>query len=129
MCGSVLPFCFKIILVSAYQVGENKQKNGLPTYTSLEEEQQVTTIMRSVSMDGDHRDRVGGSTEGFSSETDLFVKVNSPEKHVEGYVSYCVTTQVLLFTFLHFIWQKLPQKCLRRIICTTCLSKDLYGPD
>lgn len=29
-----------------------------------------------------------------SPDQDLFARVDSPEKHVEGYVSYCVLTQV-----------------------------------
>jgi len=74
------------------EVEESEHKNGIPTYTSLEEEhhQQITTIMRSVSMeDIDHETVMSPS-----SDQDLFVKVDSPEKHTEGYVSYCVTTQV-----------------------------------
>lgn len=71
------------------QVEDSEEKNDMSTYTSLEEKQ-VTTIMRSVSMDEDTLD---SSSRPENPDADLFVKVDSPEKHVEGYVSYCVTTQ------------------------------------
>lgn len=60
------------------------------TYTSLEEEQ-VHTIMRSVSMEDS--DTLESRKQAMSDSQDLFIKVDSPEKHVEGYVSYAVTTQ------------------------------------
>lgn len=69
----------------------DEKKTGLPSYTSLDDEQQVATIMRSVSMDEDNIITANSDTQ------DLFVKVDSPEKHVEGYVSYAVTTKVLFF--------------------------------
>ncbi len=54
-------------------------------------------MMRSVSIDED-RERFAallGSDESQSASLrDLFVKVDKPEKHVEGYVSYNVTTTV-----------------------------------
>lgn len=65
---------------------EKQQINGISSYTSLEQ-QHAESIMRSVSMDQD-------DSKPLSESIDLYVKVESPEKHVEGYVSYCVTTQV-----------------------------------
>ena len=65
------------------------------TYTSLDEHS--SSMMRSVSIDEDS-DRFAaliGSDESHSAGLkDLFVKVDKPEKHVEGYVTYNVTTKV-----------------------------------
>ena len=72
---------------------DSEQKSSLLTYTSLEEEQQVNTIMRSLSIDEDQVDASSNS----SDSQDLIVRVDKPEKHTEGYVSYCVTTKVALF--------------------------------
>jgi len=72
------------------QVEEKSPPANLPTYTSLEEEQ-VHTIMRSVSMED--TDTLEDRKKAMSDSQDLFVKVDSPEKHVEGYVSYGVITQ------------------------------------
>ena len=54
-------------------------------------------MMRSVSIeeDVDGFAALIGSDEPHDSQSrDLFVKVDRPEKHVEGYVSYNVTTKV-----------------------------------
>ena len=65
--------------------------NGISSYTSLEQ-QHAESVMRSVSMD---TDELGcHNNKPLSDTIDLYVRVDSPEKHVEGYVSYCVTTQV-----------------------------------
>ncbi len=57
-------------------------------------------MMRSVSIDED-RERFAallGSDESQSASLrDLFVKVDKPEKHVEGYVTYNVKTTVSVF--------------------------------
>lgn len=54
--------------------------------------------MRSVSMDDSESGQVNKQ---LSESNDLVVKVDSPEKHVEGYVSYSVTTQVLILILDH----------------------------
>lgn len=101
----------------------DEKKTGLPSYTSLDDEQQVATIMRSVSMDEDNIITANSDTQ------ELFVKVDSPEKHVEGYVSYAVTTKTTRNEFdLHeykvrrryqdFLWlrQKMEDSCPTHII-------------
>ena len=47
----------------------------------------------------DDNDTLESRKQAMSDSQDLFVKVDSPEKHVEGYVSYSVTTQVSCFSF------------------------------
>jgi len=80
------------------QVEEKHHVNGgapvVSNYTSLDQQQHVETIMRSVSMEEDGvADNISNVSKALSDSVDLYVKVDSPEKHVEGYVSYCVTTQ------------------------------------
>ena len=48
----------------------------------------------------DDNDTLESRKQAMSDSQDLFVKVDSPEKHVEGYVSYSVTTQVFLLFFI-----------------------------
>jgi len=86
---------------------EEKSPSQLPTYTSLEEEQ-VHTIMRSVSMDDSAEDTLENRKKAMSDSQDLFVKVDSPEKHVEGYVSYSVTTQVSFWDWKKWLFS--PEK-------------------
>lgn len=108
------------------QVEEKQQVNGISSYTSLEQ-QHAESIMRSVSMDMDKDDT--NTSKGLSDTIDLYVKVDSPEKHVEGYVSYCVTTQTTRADFEHheykvrrryqdFLWlrQKLEESSPTHII-------------
>ena len=63
-------------------------------YTSLDEH--ASSMMRSVSIDEDAERFAAliGSDDSQSGARDLFVKVDKPEKHLEGYVSYNVTTKV-----------------------------------
>ena len=79
---------------------EEKEPAKVQTYTSLEEEQ-VHTIMRSVSMEDS--DTLESRKQAMSDSQDLFVKVDSPEKHIEGYVSYSVTTQVRFYLYIFLI--------------------------
>ena len=54
-------------------------------------------MMRSVSIEEDadgFAALIGSDDSQSGSSRDLFVKVDKPEKHVEGYVSYNVTTKV-----------------------------------
>ncbi|XP_002157161.1 sorting nexin-7 [Hydra vulgaris] len=68
---------------------ENEQNIARLTYTSLDGQQQANTIMRSLSIDEDILDVSSIS----SDSQDLIVRVDKPEKHTEGYVSYCVTSK------------------------------------
>lgn len=72
-----------------------------PKYTSLDDEQHVTNIMRSVSMDDTDRVSIPCSEDSMAELRDLFVRVESPEKHVEGYVSYSVVSKTSRGDFKH----------------------------
>lgn len=66
-------------------------------YTSLDEH--ASSMMRSVSIEEDvdgFAALIGSSESQDGQSRDLFVKVDRPEKHLEGYVSYNVTTKVCL---------------------------------
>ena len=66
---------------------------GEQKYTSLDEHS--SSMMRSVSIDEDPgRFAALLGDDDPSAVRDLFIKVDKPEKHVEGYVSYNVTTKV-----------------------------------
>eukprot|EP00794_Sanderia_malayensis_P008103 gene8103-8971_t len=99
-------------------------------YTSLDEH--ASSMMSSVSIEED-KERFAallGSDESQSSSLrDLFVKVDKPEKHVEGYVTYNVKTRTSRPDYEHpeynvqrryndFIWlrEKLEESCPTHVI-------------
>ena len=64
-------------------------------YTSLDEH--ASSMMRSVSIEEDvdgFAALIGSDESRDGQSRDLFVKVDRPEKHLEGYVSYNVSTKV-----------------------------------
>ncbi|XP_065070203.1 sorting nexin-7-like [Rhopilema esculentum] len=99
-------------------------------YTSLEEH--ASSMMRSVSIEEDvdgFAALIGSDDSQSGSSRDLFVKVDKPEKHVEGYVSYNVTTKTTRGEFdqpefnvqrryTDFLWlrNKLEETCPTHII-------------
>eukprot|EP00112_Aurelia_sp_Birch-Aquarium-sp1_P011896 Seg25.2 transcript_id=Seg25.2/GoldUCD/mRNA.D3Y31 product="Sorting nexin-30" protein_id=Seg25.2/GoldUCD/D3Y31 len=98
-------------------------------YTSLDEH--ASSMMRSVSIDEDAERFAAliGSDDSQSGARDLFVKVDKPEKHLEGYVSYNVTTKttrseydqpeyIVQRRYTDFLWlrSKLEETCPTHII-------------
>lgn len=74
------------------QVEGRNHINGVATYTSLEP-QHLESIVNSDEDIDDNIIQMSNLSKPLSDEVDLYVKVDSPEKHVEGYVSYNVITQ------------------------------------
>jgi len=99
-------------------------------YISLDEH--ASSMMRSVSIEEDvdgFAALIGSDEPRGEQNKDLFVKVDRPDKHVEGYVSYTVTTKTTRGEFqqpeyhvqrryMDFIWlrSKLEETCLTHII-------------